>query len=339
LIFQRNLAIFKYSWSSLPGSNSNVNPWSYPELHMNRPVLHPALRNLSERAKRAVSRRSPPNLLVAIPNQDVLEFLADIASGGLVVPILVGPETELRAQWDGISRSRAYIIDAQKPSDIIKETQKYVREERTDVMLWGGLSANELAEVVGTAEGRILSHLAAVALPTRDSLLVIGDGGWIHQPNLKDTEGIIRNCIDLLCAIGIDTPKIAVLSPVEDVDPRIPRTMDAAALSQMSQRNLFAPAIVDGPLRFDHAIALPEGHEPPFYSPVAGKADAVVAGSMEEANILIKALVHLGKAQFGGLLLGGSVPVACPSWHGPGNSPLLSLVLAILVWHATVGEN
>jgi len=302
-------------------------------------VIHPALQNLAERAKRAVSRRSPPKLVVALPSQRTLEFVAEMASGGLVVPVVIGPESELRSRWDAISRSRVYIVDASDSATAAELAAEHIRNERADVMLRGGLSAEELEAVISKGDGTIISHAAAVALPKRDQLLVISDGGWILNPNLRETVGIIRNSIQLLNAIGIPRPKIAVLSAVEDIDPRIARTMEAAAVSQMSRRGLLDPAVVDGPIRFDHAVTPAQGHEVPFASPVAGKADAVIAGSIEEANILIKALAYLGQAQFGGLLLGGSVPVAWHAWQSPGKSPLLSVALAILVWHAARGED
>jgi len=312
-------------------------------------IIHPALQNLAERAKRAVSRRSPPKLVVALPFQRTLEFVAEMASGGLVVPVVIGPENELRSRWDAISRSRVYLVDASDSATAAELAAEHIRNERADVMMRGGLSAEEIETVIrghgleardtAGGDGTIISHVAAVALPKRDQLLAISDGGWILNPNLRETMGIIRNSIHLLNAIGIARPKIAVLSAVEDIDPRISRTMLAAAVSQMSRRGMLEPAIVDGPIRFDHAVTPAHGHEVPFSSPVAGKADAVIAGSMEEANILIKALAYLGQAQFGGLLLGGAVPVAWPAWQSPGKSPLLSIVLAILVWHAARGED
>jgi phosphate acetyltransferase len=303
------------------------------------PAIHAALQNLSERAKRAVSRRSPPNLVTALPCQRELEFTAEMASGGLIVPVIIGPEADLRARWDAISRSRVYLVDAPDSVTAAALAADHVRNQRADIMLCGGLSTDELTNVITATGGGFISHVAAVALPKRDHLLMISDGGWILQPNLRETVGIIHNCTNVLKAIGIQEPKIAVLSAVEDIDPRISRTLEAAAISQMSRRGLFDPAVVDGPIRFDHAIAHPAGHAPPFASPVVGEADAVVAGSMEEANILIKTLVYMGDAQFGGLLVGGAVPVIWPAWNSPGKSPLLSLVLAILVWHASREED
>jgi len=187
---------------------------------------------------------------------------------------------------------------------------------------------------VGVDEGKVLCHTAVMALPKRDRFLTISDGGWNLLPDLQQTVGVIHNCVELLTAMGISAPKIAILSAVEEIDPSMPRTVEAASISQMSRRGIFYPARVDGPLRLDHAIALPMGHEPSFSSAVAGEADAVIAGSLEEANILAKSLIYFGKGEFGGVILGGTIPIVYPSWQAPGNNPLLSLLIATLLWNS-----
>ena len=305
---------------------------------MNQSTLYPIFRNLLTDAKRAVSRQSPPNVLITLPSTGCLQFLANVSSDGLVVPILVGPKSELEPAWDYLSRSRVYILDADSREAAVEATKQYIHDERADILFWCGMTSLELQETIGHQGSNHLSHAAAVALPNRDRLLVISDGGWNLEPDLQETIDIIHNCITLMTALQIDYPKIAILSAVVDVDAKIPRTMDAAALSQLSRRGVFHPTVVDGPMRFDHAVTLSTGHEPPLNSPVAGDADAVIAGSIEEANILLKALVHLGEGQFGSLLLGGNIPVAWPAWNGPGESPLLSLLLAVLVWNKTTGS-
>ena len=302
-------------------------------------VLHPSFQNLFVRAKRAVSHHTPPNVLAALPAPQDMEFLANMTSDGLIVPILVGKEEELNIQWDKLSKSRVYIENAQTRQEAKQLTAQYIRDERAEILLWGGLSASELSTIIGTANGKVRSHVAVVALPGRERLLVISDCGWIQCPDLQETAGIIHNCIDILNAMEVKSPKIAMLSAVEDIDTRIPRTMEAAAISQMSRRGTFAPAVVDGPLRFDHAITISKGLEPSYASPVAGFADCVIAGSIEEANILIKALVHLGQGQFGGLLMGGAVPVAWPTWHDSRGNSFLSLALSILLWEFAGGND
>jgi phosphotransacetylase len=305
-------------------------------------LLHPLFQNLLNRA-RDISRSNPPKVVLPLPDESDLKFLAEIVADGMAIPVIIGAQTEIRVQWERLGSHPAEILDASNNLDAITQISHLVQASKVDILMRGGLSCDELVECVGIRNGRLISHAAVVALPTEGKLLTISDGGWNLLPDLHQTAGIIHNCVVLLKSIGIAAPRIAILSAVEDIDPRIPRTMEAASLSQMSHRGLFDPAIVDGPLRFDHAIALPQGHEPPFSSPVAGNADAVIAGSIEEANILTKALVLLGKGQFGGVILGGSVPIAyptcrtSPNQNSTGVNPLISLSLAIQLWN-TLGE-
>ncbi len=274
-----------------------------------------------------------------MPGSSELEFVAEMSRDGLIKPVLIGRENELKSTWTELGNTEVEIIDACDARDVRECAEQTIDSSQVDLMLRGGLPIPEVVDIIRDSDGSIASHAAAVAMPGWERFLVVSDGGWILLPTLQESESIVRNVVTLLAALGVDNPKIAMLSAVEDIDSRIPRTMDAASISHMARRGAFDPAVVDGPLRFDHAIALPRGHEPPFKSPVAGNADAVIAGSLEEANVLTKALIHLGHGLNGGLLLGGTMPVA---WHGRDGSSegmLLSLMMAILVWSVSKERN
>ncbi len=274
-----------------------------------------------------------------MPGSWELEFAAQMSCNGLIQPMLIGREDELKSSWAKLGNTEVEIIDAGDSKEVRECAEQVIDNCQVDLMMRGGLPINEVVDLVKGADGSIVSHTAAVTMPGWERFLVVSDGGWILSPTLPESEAIVRNAVTLLTGLGVDTPKIAMLSAVEDIDSRIPRTMDAASISQMARRGAFNPAVVDGPLRFDHAIALPHGHEPPFISPVAGNADAVIAGSLEEANVLIKALIHLGHGLNGALILGGTLPVA---WHGRDGSHegmLLSLMMAILVWNVSKDRN
>ena len=300
---------------------------------------YPAAQKCVDRVKSLVSSGTIPRVLIPMPGSSELEFAAEMSRDGLIRPILIGIENELKNTWVKLGDTEVEIIDAADSGEVRECTEQVIDGCQADIMLRGGLPIHEVVDVIKGSNGSIVSHAAAVAMPQWERFLVISDGGWILLPTLSESEGIVRNAITLLTALGVDTPKIAMLSAVEDIDSRIPRTMEAASISQMARRGAFDPAMVDGPLRFDHAIALPHGHEPPFISPVAGNADAVITGSLEEANVLIKALIHLGQGLNGGLLLGGTIPVA---WHGRDGlreGMLLSLMMAILVWSVSKEQN
>ena len=110
---------------------------------MNPETLYPIFRNLLTEAKRAVSRQSPPNVLIMMPNMSCLEFLANVSSDGLVVPILVGPKSKLEPAWDYHSRSRVYILDADSREAALEITRQYICDERADILFWCGMTSTE----------------------------------------------------------------------------------------------------------------------------------------------------------------------------------------------------
>jgi phosphate acetyltransferase len=306
---------------------------------MDRLSNYPAAVRCYDMAKDLLSKEALPKVLIPMPKPFDVRLAAEMARDGLMIPILVGEENSLKAAWDQLGNPKGEIVGADGLQDVCDYVKQAVDGGQIDVMGRGGLPIHEVVDVIKESDTTIVSHAAAVVMPEWERFLVISDGGWNLLPTLEESEGIIRNAITLLTALGIDVPKIALLSAVEDIDSRIPRTMEAASLSHMAHRWAFDSAVVDGPLRFDHAIALPRGYEPPFRNPVTGNADAVIAGSLDEANVLIKALRYLGNAINGGVLIGGTIPVA---WHGRDASRecmLLSLMMAVLVWAKSKGRN
>lgn len=298
---------------------------------MDRLSNYPAAEKCLEMAKDLLSKETPPKVLIPMPKPSELQFAAEMSRDGVIVSILIGEEDILREAWDKLGHAKGEIIGVGEPQEVRDYVKQAVDEHQIDVIMRGGLPIHEVVDVIKGSDTSIISHAAALVMPGWERFLVISDGGWNLMPTLEDSEGIVQNAITLLTALGIEVPKVALISAVEDIDSHIPRTMDAASISHMAHRGAFDPAMVDGPLRFDHAIALPHGYEPPFRNLVTGNADAVIAGSLDEANVLIKALIHLGNALNGGILLGGTIPVA---WHGRDASRegmLMSLVMAVMV--------
>jgi phosphate butyryltransferase len=349
LIFDTEITIF--SSSHLTGvkicEKSCILSRLFSAMITDKPI-HSLFAQMLERATDLVQERIP-KIITPMPNQTALDFLIQVTSAGLVIPVIVGPKEEMESKWKQSQKAVNFenfdenylpeILDIRNSQEMVQTVSKVIRKQQADILLRGDVSITDLSQMVGIREGKVLCHIAVTALPKRNRFLTISDGGWNLLPDLHQTVGIIHNCVELLTAIGVSAPKIAVLSAVEEIDPSMPRTVEAASISQMSRRGVFYPARVDGPLRFDHAIALPLGHEPSFSSAVAGEADAVIASSLEEANILAKSLIYFGKGEFGSVILGGTIPIVYPSWQTPGNNPFLSLLIATLVWNSMVTKS
>ena len=114
-------------------------------------------------------------------------------------------------------------------------------------------------------------------------------------PNLEDKRDIVQNAIDLARILGIVTPKVAILSAVETVTPKLRSTLEAAALCKMADRGQITGGLVDGPLAFDNAVSDEAAKAKGIVSQVAGQADILVVPDLESGNMLAKQLEYLGR--------------------------------------------
>ena len=173
-----------------------------------------------------------------------------------------------------------------------------------------------------------------LCLPAAIATLIITDAAINIAPTLGEKADIIRNAIDLAHVIGIDEPKVAILSAVETVNPDIPSTLDAAALCKMADRGQITGGLLDGPLAFDNAISEAAAQEKGIISLVAGKADILVVPNLEAGNMLAKQLTFLGGADAAGIVLGARVPIILTSRADSLRTRLASCAIAVLMTRA-----
>nr|WP_253272979.1 bifunctional enoyl-CoA hydratase/phosphate acetyltransferase [Halomonas sp. PR-M31] len=182
----------------------------------------------------------------------------------------------------------------------------------------GKLHTDELmAAVVNSSKGirteRRLSHVYALDVPHYAKPLFITDAAINIYPTLDDKRDIVQNAIELAQALGIEVPKVALLSAVETVTPKIDSTIQAAALCKMAERGQISGGIIDGPLAFDNAVSLEAAKAKGISSPVAGDADILVAPDLEAGNMIAKQLIYLAGADAAGVVLGARVPIMLTS--------------------------
>jgi phosphotransacetylase len=153
-------------------------------------------------------------------------------------------------------------------------------------------------------------------------------------PDLDAKADIIRNAIALAHAIGISSPRVAILAAVETVSPRQPSTLDAAALCKMADRGQITGGLLDGPLAFDNAISIIAAKAKSIVSEVAGYADILVVPDLEAGNMLAKQLTFMSGAEAAGIVLGASVPIILTSRADSARTRLASCALAVLLARA-----
>jgi phosphotransacetylase len=187
----------------------------------------------------------------------------------------------------------------------------------------------------GLRTSRRITHVFVMDTPAYPRTLLITDAAINITPELEDKVHIVQNAIDLAHALGIPEPKVALLSAVETVNPKIKSTLDAAALCKMADRGQITGGILDGPLAFDTAVSVKAARIKKLVSPVTGQADILVVPDLESGNMLAKQLEYLGGAQLAGIVLGARVPTILTSRADSAETRLTSCAVAVLLHYAT----
>ncbi len=244
----------------------------------------------------------------------------DAAQAGLIIPILIGPEAKIHAaaEASGIDLSPYQLVATKHSHAAAAQAVALARAGEVDALMKGSLTTEELMQAVvaretGLRTGRRMSHVAAVDVPTYPRSLFITDAAINIYPSLEDKRDIVQNAIDLALALGIQTPKVAILSAIETVSPKLQSTLEAAALCKMADRGQISGGLVDGPLAFDDAVSPEAAKTKGIVSPVAGQADILVAPDLETGNMLTKQLEYLAEAQSADIVLGARVPLVLNS--------------------------
>jgi len=289
----------------------------------------------------AASEMTPLDTAVVHPCDELsLSGAIEAMRKNLIRPLLVGPERKIRvaAEKAGYALDGIELIDAPHSHAAAQQAVALARSGKVRALMKGALHTDELlAPVVDVSTGlrteRRMSHVFALDVPTYPKPLFITDAAINIYPTLADKRDIVQNAIDLAHALGITQPKVAILSAVETVNPKITSTVEAAALCKMLERGQISGALLDGPLAFDNAISAAAAASKHLTSPVAGAADILVVPDLESGNMLAKQLIYLAGADAAGIVLGARVPIILTSRADGILSRLASCALAQLFVH------
>lgn len=286
---------------------------------------------------RAESLAPIPTAIVAPEDEHALAGPLLAAEHTLIKPILVGDpaKIEATAREHALSIADLEIVAETSHAAAAARAVELVAQGRARALMKGHLHTDELLRAVldrksGLRTSRRLSHVFVMDVPGLDHLLFVTDAAINIAPDLVSKVDITQNAIDLARALGIETPKVGVLSAVETVTPTIPSTLDAAILSKMSERGQITGGVVDGPLAMDNAIDLEAARTKGIKSLVAGRADILVVPNLEAGNMLAKELTYIAHAEAGGLVLGASCPIILTSRADDERARLASCAIAAL---------
>jgi phosphate acetyltransferase len=274
-------------------------------------------------------------------DESSLRGALDAAQDGLIVPVLVGPESKIRrvAAECRLDLTGVAIVDAPHSEAAADAACGLAREGKVDALMKGSLHTDELMAAVvkrenGLRTNRRISHCFVMDVPTLEQALIITDAAINIAPTLQDKVHIIQNAIDLAHVFGRALPKVAILSAMETVNPSVPSTIEAGALCKMADRGQITGGILDGPLAVDNAINITAARIKRIESPVAGQADILVVPDLEAGNMLAKSLTFMAEADAAGIVLGARVPIILTSRADSLIARQASCAVAMLIAHS-----
>jgi phosphate acetyltransferase len=284
----------------------------------------------------------PTPTAVAHPcDESSLRGAVDAAKLGLITPILVGPRARIEsiAKANDIDLAPYEIVETPHSQASAEKAVELVREGKAEALMKGSLHTDELmAEVVrrdtGLRTARRVSHCFIMDVPSHADTLIVTDAAVNIAPSMEDKVDIIQNAIDLAHALRFPEVRVAILSAMETVNPKIPSTVEAGALCKMADRGQITGALLDGPLALDNAISLESAAIKKINSLVAGRANVLVVPDLEAGNMLAKSLSFLAGADAAGIVLGARVPIILTSRADSVMTRLASCAVAVLVANA-----
>ncbi len=255
----------------------------------------------------------------------------------LIVPVLVGPEAKIRAAAKAaqLDLTGNEIVATEHSHAAAAKAVALARDRKVEALMKGSLHTDEFMGAIVREEKlrtvRRMSHVFIIDCPDYPRPLFLTDAALNIYPTLKDKVDIVQNAIELAHALGVPLPKVAILSAVETVTPKIKSTIDAAALCKMADRRQITGGILDGPLAFDNAVSFEAAKTKGIVSPVAGQADIFVVPDLEAGNMLAKQLEYLAEADVAGIVLGARVPIILTSRADKTLARLGSCAVALLL--------
>jgi phosphate acetyltransferase len=297
-----------------------------------------------EKYERLISRtREIPAIRTAVAHpcdETSLKGAIEAAELGIITPVLVGPRHKICAvaEAEGLGVDGIEIVDVPHSHAAAAKAVELVRAGEAQLLMKGSLHSDELLGEVtkretGLRTERRISHVFIMDVPSYPEPLFISDAAVNIFPDLEAKRDIVQNAIDLHLGLGLGTPRVAIVSAVETVTPKIPGTIDAACLCKMAERRQITGGLLDGPLALDNAISPEAAAIKEIRSEVAGRAQILIVPDLEAGNMLAKNLTFLAGADAAGVVLGARVPIILTSRADAVRARLASCAVAALYAH------
>ena len=288
--------------------------------------------------KAACGRRPRRTIAIAqAADEKMIHVAREVTAIGLCDVVLVGDAGKIRALMaaDGLESEHISVVDEPDMEKVGRAAVSLVSSGRADVYVKGQMNTSDflrsvLDKEVGLRTGRQLNVLACYDEPGEKKLFFITDGGMTIAPSLDDKVEILKNAVPVLHRMGITEPKVALLAANEKVNPKMPATVDAAALVEMAGRGELPAGVYEGPIAFDVAMRPEAAGEKHINSRISGDVDLFLVPNIETGNCMGKAIGYFGKGLTANIVVGAAAPVVMSSRSAPIKGKVASIAWAIL---------
>lgn len=278
------------------------------------------LKSFEELREKVAQAEKKTVVIICAHDGHTLEAALKAKEEGLLNYILVGKKDEIISIGKelGFEINPEDVIDSDTDEDAVRKGIDIIREGKADFIQKGLLQTGTILKGVLDKEHGIrgegsISHTALLDIPSYHKVVGLTDGGMMLYPTLEQKKDIIDNAVKIFKGFGYEQPKVAVLAAVENVDPKMIETIDAAELKEMNQKGIIKDCIVEGPISVDLATRAESAKIKGYDSPVAGDADILVAPNIAAGNLMSKAIYVLGGAMMAGMIVGAKCPIALNS--------------------------
>lgn len=286
----------------------------------------------------AESEGTRKRVVVPWASRKNMEILGKASERNFMMPLFVGKgrEIEMLVKSTPLASLNYEIVDEKDSGRALFKAIQMIKGNHADILMQGNMPHQMFIDSIldrekGLLRNKLASFVSVFQLLKRDKLILVTDTYINNFPTLAEKQLILENVLGLVRILKVDSPKVAVLASIEQVNPGIPSTLDASILSKMSQRMQFGDVIVEGPLDIDCALDKDAALRKGVNSIVTGNVDIYLTPDIEVGYPLAQLLVFIGKMQMAGILMGTSNPVILDLPFVSNENKVTEIALAALI--------
>lgn len=271
-------------------------------------------------------------------DEHTLEAVLKASQEEILDYVLIGHREEIRekAKKLGFKIQDSDIISCETDEEAANISINLIKEGKADFIQKGLMQTATLLKAVvnketGIGTGRLMSNVALLDIPGYHKVIGVTDGGMVMYPDLEQKKDLVANAVYMFHNFGYEKPKVGALCAVETVNPKMPETVDAAALKKASEEGRLPSCQLEGPISMDLAMSKEAAKIKGYESPVSGDVDILLVPAIHTGNAMVKGLILFGKTMMAGCVVGAKCPIALNSRSASFEEKYYSLLVCSLM--------